>query len=110
MGAMQNNSTPTKNKKTKRGSVNNSRRLDAFKKARGSSEADWGTCDAAKLQTVIAAITGMGGAVTFGLSRDQGAHSLTLMLDGERETLWFNRDADLNVELDGVAMNIEDMQ
>ncbi len=44
----------------------------------------------------------MGGAVTFGLSRDQGAHSLTLLLDGGRETLWFNGNADLEEALDEV--------
>jgi hypothetical protein len=31
-----------------------------------------------------------------------GAHSLTLLLDGERETLWFNASADLDGELNEI--------
>jgi hypothetical protein len=55
----------------------------------------------------VQAITSRGGACTFGLSRDGGAHSLTLMLNQERETLWFNGDADLDVELEQVWQTLE---
>lgn len=89
-------------KKRGRGSVNNAKRLDAFKARREGSGADWGGCSPDKIQGVVEAITNMGGAVTFGLSRDQGAHSLTLLLDGSRETLWFNGSADLDSELTSV--------
>ena len=87
---------------TKRGSVNNSARLDAFAGRSNRGSAEWATCDPKRLQAVVVAITQMGGAVTIGLSRDQGAHSMTLLLDGARETLWFNGDADLDAELDNV--------
>ena len=86
----------------KRGSVNNAGRLDAFSRGSSGASGDWGGCDPGKVQGVIVAITELGGAVTFGLSRDGGAHSVTLMLDGERQSLWFNGDADLNAELDGI--------
>lgn len=86
-------------KKTRRGSVNNTRRLDAFKERRGAGNAEWTSCDARLLLAVVDKITGMGGAVTFSLSRDQGAHGLTLLLDDARESLWFNADADLNAAL-----------
>ncbi len=89
--------------KKARGSTRNDNRLDAFAGGVGASEADWGACDAARLQTVVVGITSMGGAVTLGLSRDLGAYSLTLLLDGNRQTLWFNGNADLNNELDDVA-------
>jgi len=94
----------------KRGSVNNERRLDTFRKAVGSTGADWGGCKAEKMQGVVVAITELGGAVTFGLSRDNGAHSVTIMLDGERETLWFNGDADLDSELDSIEATLEAMK
>ena len=86
-----------------RGSTDNNRRLDAFS-ARGSAgSASWGDCDPKWLQIVVVGITALGGAITFGLSRDSGAHSLTLLLDDTRQTLWFNGDADLDDELKTVA-------
>lgn len=92
---------------SRRGSVNNKRRLDAFTKGRGDVEADWGGCDCKWLQAVVVAITSLGGAVTIGLSRDKGAHSMTLLLDGDRETLWFNGSADLDNELKTVIGSLE---
>lgn len=86
----------------RRGTVKNAARLDAFADRAGHGSADWGGCDAERIQAVVVAITGMGGAVTFGLSRDQGAHSLTLLLDAQRKTLWFNGDAELDAALDEV--------
>lgn len=110
MGAMQNNAKSTEQKgKSGRGSVKNSARLEAFADRRGKGSADWGGCDPERLQAVLVGITGLGGAVTFGLSRDQGAHSLTLLLDNSRTTLWFNGDADLDEELAEVLGLLESM-
>lgn len=95
--------------KSKRGSVNNKNRLEAFSKKGSSSGADWGGCDSRKLQGVVTAITQLGGAVTIGLSRDMGAHCLTLLLDDGRETLWFNGDADLDEELQNVIGTLESL-
>lgn len=89
----------TKIGSNRRGVVKNSARLEAFAGRSAKGSAEWDTCDAERLKAVVVAITELGGAVTIGLSRDQGAHSLTLLLDGERETLWFNGNADLNEEL-----------
>jgi hypothetical protein len=93
-----------------RGSTRNTDRLNAFAGRDGVGTADWGACDPARIQTVVVAITAMGGAITFGLSRDLGAHSLTLLLDGNRKTLWFNGNADLDEELDGVAEVLQIMR
>jgi hypothetical protein len=110
MGAMQNHGrNPKKSSKSGRGSVKNTSRLDAFAQQSGKGSADWGTVDARWLQAVVVEITGMGGAVTIGLSRDEGAHSLTLLLDGTRETLWFNGNADLTEELKAVHATLEGM-
>lgn len=94
-------------KRRKRGSVNNDRRLNAFASGSAGSGADWGGCDATRLQSVVVKITELGGAITLGLSRDGGAHSLTLMLDGDRETLWFNGGADLDEELKSVSAKLD---
>ncbi len=99
----------SKKGKVSRGSVDNARRLEAFSERAGHGDADWGNCNPQRLQSVVVAITGLGGAVTFGLSRDQGAHSLTLMLDGERQTLWYNGDADLDEKLLDVMGILEGM-
>lgn len=96
-------------KKHKRGSVNNNNRLEAFASGSANAGADWGGCDPERLSSVVVKITGLGGAITFGLSRDGGAHSLTLMLDGSRETLWFNGGADLDDELKSVAEKLDAM-
>ncbi len=94
-------------KKSGRGSTDNKRRLDAFAKVSPSSGADWGACDSKWIQSVVVAITELGGALTFGMSRDKGAHSLTLMLDGSRETLWFNAGANLDAELHEVYEKLD---
>ena len=101
--------SPSASGRGKRGSVNNERRLDAFKKRSGSGSAEWDTCDAELIKAVVCAITELGGAVTIGLSRNQGAHSMTLLLDDARETLWFNGEADLNAALREVLGTIEAM-
>ncbi len=93
----------------KRGSTNNKNRLEAFKAAVGDPGGDWGTCDSGTMRAVVVAITCLGGAVTFGLSRDNGAHSLTMMLDGHRKTMWYNGDADLTDELTRVQVTLEDL-
>lgn len=107
MGAYQNNVKASETKGKKRGSVRNGDRLKAFAAGRAAGSADWGGCDPKHLQAVIVGITELGGAVTFGLSRDGGAHSVTLLLDKDRTTLWFNGSADLDEELDGVKATLD---
>ena len=97
------------NRQAGRGSVNNAKRLKAFSERSGGGNGDWGNCDPKWIQAVVVAITRLGGAVTIGLSRDQGAHSMTLLLDGERQTMWFNGNADLDEELQGVLGVLESM-
>ncbi len=106
MGAMQNNGKQGTKKKGARGSVRNDNRLSAFASGGVTGGGDWGACDPRRLQAVVVGITVLGGAVTFGLSRDGGAHSLTLLLDSNRQTLWFNGDADLDEELEAVKSTL----
>lgn len=109
MGLAQNQKQENATKRSKRGTTNNKGRLEAFGRSSPSSGGDWGGCDPGRLQAVVMGITALGGAVTFGLSRDMGAHSVTLMLDGDRQTLWFNGDAVLDDELDAVLGKLEAM-
>lgn len=107
MGAYQNNEQKGGKKTGSRGSVRNQDRLEAFAGRGGKGDADWATCDAEWLLAVVVGITGMGGAITIGLSRDEGAHFLTLLLDDKKRTLWFNGDADLSEELEKVAATLD---
>lgn len=91
-----------KSRSGNRGSVRNDNRLEAIAQRRKGAAADWSGCDAGRIQSVVAGIALLGGAVTFGTSRDGGAYSVTLLLDGNRETLWFNGDADIDDELQAV--------
>lgn len=109
MDGKRGNGRRTGAKKETRGSTRNIDRLAAFAGGVGKGKADWGACDPARIQAVLVKITEMGGAATFGLSRDLGAHSLTLLLDGNRTTLWFNGNADLDKELGDVVLTFETM-
>lgn len=100
----------TKSGGSGRGSVKNKSRLEAFGKQSGQGSADWGTCSPERLQVVVVEITGMGGAITLGLSRDEGAHMLTLLLDDGKTTLWFNGNSDLDEELQAVYETLVGMR
>lgn len=102
--------SPSAKKSNKRGSVRNDRRLETLSQRRTGDAADWLGSSPERLQAVVHQITQLGGAVTFGTSRDGGAYSLTLLLDGDRETLWFNGGADLDVELSAVIETLDAMQ
>jgi hypothetical protein len=93
----------------KRGSVDNASRLAAFSTGGTTSKFDWGGCDPRWVQAIVVQITSLGGAITFGTSRDGGAASVTLLLDGDRQTLWFNGDVDLDAELEKIYATLETM-
>jgi hypothetical protein len=88
----------------KRGSVDNAGRLKKLLAGSGqqTGKADWSAADPRWIAGVVHAVTRLGGAVSFGYSRDMGAYSVSIMLDGERETLWFNGGSDIDAELEGV--------
>ena len=69
----------------------------------GSIGADWGNASPLWIQAVIATMQRLGGAVTFGLSRDGNAYMLTLLLEGERKTLWAEPTTDLDTWLESVV-------
>lgn len=85
----------------KRGSVNNERRLASLSQRREQrGSADWGSVEAAWIAAVVTAATLKGAAVSFSLSRDGGAYGVCVLLDGDREQLWYNQDADVQAELE----------
>lgn len=48
----------------------------------------WGEVDPSGIVALTGTVSALGGAVTFGGSRDQGALQITIYLDGERSTQW----------------------
>ncbi len=96
--------------RSKRGSVRNDRRLAAIAQRRKGVAADWLGCDSESIQAIVHQITQLGGAVIFGTSRDGGAYSVTLLLEGEKEILWINGDSDLDKELSAVVDVLHAMQ
>jgi len=101
---MQQKAQDDKDKKKKRGSVDNAGRLKKLLSGTGvqAGKADWSSADPRWIAGVVHTITRLGGAVSFGYSRDMGAYSLSIMLDGDRETLWFNGGCDIDAELEAV--------
>lgn len=90
-------------KKTKRGATNVTRSLEGLGSSRGvAGGADYAEADFALIAGIIIETSRRGGAVSFGLSRDKGAYNVTIMLDGDRKTIWINGDAELNVELEKI--------
>jgi len=97
-----------KRKGKARGSVNNGARLAGLGgAAQQAGKADWGEALPENIAGVIYGVTRIGGAASFGLSRDKGAYNLTLFLDGERTTLWFNGDCALDEELVKVIVYLD---
>lgn len=74
--------------------------LDSIFAARSEGAADWGNASPERLLDVVTAMQGLGGAVTFGLSRDGGAYMLTLLLDGNRKTDWLPQSEDIDAWLE----------
>ena len=85
-------------------------RLGDFEVGKRSLDFDWGGCAPEKLQDVVVGITDLGGAVIFGVSRDGGALSLTIMLDDERQARYFNADSDLDEGLDTISALLESVE
>lgn len=95
-----------------RGSVNNSGRLSRFNQAKSSpqAQAEWSVSNPGWLAAVVMAATNQGMEISFSLSSDGGAHGLKLydFKSGERATLWFNGDADLDAELEKVFLQLQE--
>lgn len=99
------------NGKGKRGSVNNAKRLAGLQQgAAVTGSADWTSASVNWLGAVIVLATRLGMIVSFSLARSGGAFGLQLYADGERVQLWFNQDADLDVELEAVYVYLEGLQ
>lgn len=95
---------------TNGGSENKTGRLGQAFSTGNAPQMDWADVDPRHIVWVLVAVTALGGAVTFGRSRDCGALMVALLLDGERETKWISpRDAPEDV-LTEIAEKLEAMR
>lgn len=104
------NERDAKRGRKRRGSVDNEGRLRNLFRSQHGGQADWANASPQMVLALICLVTARGGALSFGTSRDGGAYSLTIMMGGERETLWFNGGADLDAELENVGYLIQTLQ
>lgn len=79
----------------------------AFGSGSSDMERQWDDCDPSYLAWILRGISNLGGAVTFGRSRDKAALSVTLLLDGERNTVWIAPRDDLEAVLTEIAEKLE---
>lgn len=87
----------------------------ALSKAFGGDKRDnpeyrWDECDPRYLQWVLVNVGDLGGAVTFGRSRDKAALSVTLLLDGDRHTEWISPSDNLEEKLTEIAEKLAALQ
>ncbi len=95
-------------KKKSRGASNVGKKLEGFGKAQGAAgTCDWGEAMPENISAVVLGITRIGGAVSFGLSRDKGAYNVTLMLEGERRTVWINGNEPLDEKLTEIIIQLD---
>lgn len=89
-----------------RGSVNNASRLAGIqvKEADASGKATWESADPRWIAAVVIHCTLHGMEISFLISKSGAAHGIKLyeFETGERRTLWFNQDAELDNELEQV--------
>lgn len=69
--------------------------------------ADWGDAHPDNLVAVVLGVTRLGGAVSFGLSRDKGAFNVTIFLDGEKRTIWVSSSEDVDAALVKIAVHMD---
>lgn len=68
--------------------------------ASSQGKATWTEAHPNKVRAIVDVVTDLGGAVMFGKSRDGGALSVTVFMDGDKRTIWIGGDDDLEERLD----------
>jgi len=87
-----------------------SARRSARRTARGNAApADWGTADAERIVALISAVTRENGLCSFGYTRDGGTYTVTVILDGEKDTDYCRPTEDLNAFLDNLVSDFSDV-
>lgn len=68
-----------------------------------ASAADWGAANFSWVAGVVIETTRRGGMVSFGLSRDKGAYSINIFLDGDSRKIWVSGEEDIDAKLEEIV-------
>lgn len=69
--------------------------------------ADWGDAHPDNVIAALLGVTRLGGAISFGLSRDKGAFNITIFLDGEKRTVWVSSAESVDEALTKIAIHMD---
>lgn len=90
--------------KKKQGSLLNGKGLQTT-----GTSFDWGSVDANRLSRLIALVTGRGGAIRFGYSRDGNAGSIGVYYAEDRDTVYIRPNGDLEETLSLIESTFENL-
>lgn len=99
----------SKKGKSRGGTAAASRLAGLGKQSQATGSADWSAAESGMLARIIVEVTCRGGLVSFGMSRDQGAHMITILMDNDKRTLWISGSDDLDLELEKIVALLEIM-
>jgi len=85
----------------------NSSRLDSAFNSTPDMARGWDEVDPRFMQWVVVAASKLGGAVTFGQSRDGQALQVAVMLDGDRKSFWIAPGESIADKLTRIAEVLE---
>jgi len=70
---------------------------------------DWGAADPTRIVALISTITVQNGLCSFGYTRDAGAYTVTIIMDGERYTDYCRPTEDVDSFLDNLREDYADL-
>jgi len=100
--------TRTDNRKSSNNSLQ--QRREERRRNRGQATiCDWGTVDAERIIALISTVTSQNGLCSFGYTRDSGAYTVTVIMDGERYTDYCRSTEDVGGFLDNLREDYQDL-
>jgi hypothetical protein len=101
---------PSRNNQRASSSNSLQQRREERRKSRGlDSVCDWGTVDAERIIALISTVTSQNGLCSFGYTRDAGAYTVTVIMDGERYTDYCRPTEDVGGFLDSLREDYQDL-
>jgi len=93
-----------------RGQSDIQRRREERRRNRGqASVCDWASADPERIIALITTVTAQNGLCSFGYTRDAGAYTVTVILDGERYTDYCRPTEDVNGFLEALRDDYTDL-
>lgn len=98
------------NERSGRNSNTIQQRREERRRNRGQAAVcDWGAASPERIVALISAVTAQNGLCSFGYTRDAGAYTVTVILDGERYTDYCRPTEDVDTFLDSLREDYQDL-